>query len=112
VRVEKVETATRQEAGLREVAVLEHTKLAESAMQHTPKARNHTLRALIAENLSTCLSSDEKIEDPNEDHMEAMDTGLDDESAIKSFLDGVIEPGSDFNEDSENSENSRDASCL
>jgi hypothetical protein len=106
-RVEKAEIATRREAGLREVAALEHTKLAESAVQRTPKARNRTLRAPIAENPSTCSSSDEEIEDPNEDHMEAMDTGLDDESAIKSFSDGVVEPGSDFDEDSESSENVR-----
>jgi hypothetical protein len=105
VRVEKVETATRREAGLRKVAALEHTKLAESAMQCTPKARNRTLRAPITENPSTCSSSDEKIEDPNEDHMEAIDTGLDDELAIKSFSDGVVEPESDFDEDSESSEN-------
>jgi hypothetical protein len=107
-RLERAEDAIRQEVGLREVAALEHTKLAESAVECTPEARDHTLRPPIIEKPTTCLSSDEEIEDPDEEHTEAMDidkSGLDDKSPIESLSDGLIGPGSDFDKDLESSEN-------
>jgi hypothetical protein len=109
-RLERAEDATRQEVGLREVAAIEHTKLAESAMERTPEAIDRTLRPLIVEKPTTCLSSNEEIEDPDEECTEAMDidkSGLDDESPIESFSDGLVGPGSDFDEDLESSENVR-----
>jgi hypothetical protein len=109
-RLERAEDATRREVGLREVAVIEHTKLAESAVERTPEAIDRTLRPLIVEKPTTCLSSDEEIEDPDKEHTEAMDidkSGLDDESPIESFSDGLVGPGSDFNKDLESSENVR-----
>jgi hypothetical protein len=107
-RLERAEDVTRREVGLREVAAIKHTKLAESAVEHTPEAIDCTLRPPIIEKPTTCLSSDKEIENPDKEHTEAMDidkSGLDDKSSIESFSDGLIGPGSDFDKDLESSEN-------
>jgi hypothetical protein len=77
-------------------------------VERTPKAIDRTLRPPIIEKLTTCLSSDEEIEDPDEECMEAMDidkSRLDDKLPIESVSDGLVGPGSDFDEDLESSEN-------
>jgi hypothetical protein len=77
-------------------------------VERTPEAIDRTLRPPIIEKPTTCLSSDEEIEDPDEECTEAMDidkSGLDDELPIESFSDSLVGPGSDFDEDLESSEN-------